>query len=165
MSRFEGAHRFFSKYLLLAQCSGSFPVCGITSLHHNKLKFKWHSFRTCYAWLVIGLSIFSSLLDVHQWIFDSSRLNLVEISKREPIYDSKVDLIFLTSAPTCFRFISALLNILLFRLAMQWHKIMAKWCKVDALTFATNPSENVSKKIRTISVILFIFQASKENIL
>lgn len=163
MSRFEAAHKFFANYILAAQFFGAFPVCGITGSHY-KLKFKWCSLRTCYALLIICFALFNSGFEVYHKIFSKSRTNLARIGKRIfYVGVVKVDWIILI-APVCYRLICVLLNVLLFRLAMQWHRIIAKWNKLDALTFTCDPAANLNKKVNVLSIVLFITNAGKKTL-
>lgn len=82
MSRLEVAHRFFAKYILAAQFFGVFPVSGITNLNHNKLKFKWCSFTTCYSLLMICLALINGYIEMYYKMFSPSKTNLAKMSKK-----------------------------------------------------------------------------------
>lgn len=60
--------------LVLAQYFGLFPVIGVTDRDAQKLKFKWCSFRVCYAFCVVLPTFFMALMAMYRLFFNQSML-------------------------------------------------------------------------------------------
>lgn len=125
--------------ILFGQFFGLMPIVNITSKDETQLKFQWRSFRTIYSLTFLILGSIESYLASRRILVIGFTVAYAEIM--------------------LFFVISMVRAILLFRLAMNWDKIMKYWKKKENV-FLHPPyikkGWSLKKKLYTVFFLLII---------
>lgn len=154
----ESIYSFFSNYLVMIQCVGLLPVCGIKGYDYTDLHFKWKSFRTCYSIFTICILTLNSCIDFY-CIYNSPEKQFLPIGKYHFCSNHFNCSIFTGTACTRINFIY--LSITYFRLAMNWPAIMTQWSKIDDTMFSYKCRQINNKKSYIFTILSIISCLSK----